>query len=313
MSIKIVRIPSETPNISNIDDFTGLLYAYGNQNGYVIDKGNECSYTINGSIFKINSGRLVLQGIECDIDANGIDITVDNVATKRYYSVYLQINLALNEIKILSVYDTATYPMIDIGDNLTQNTTGTARMILYNFDAINGVISNIQKIIESIKYNKDVFVENSKRVNGLEIKEESGVLKNNNKTIIQEELLWSNNTPANSADLSSFNLSAGDMLRIEYVEVREESSSIVGSRFKDIRLRPANQFGNLYEGAEKIITTFANMKLYLFSMNIAFEKGTLFFNYGGDSFTIIDISNGTSTGANTPYLGMVNIWKINEI
>ena len=127
------------------------------------------------------------------------------------------------------------------------------------------------------------------------------------------KLLWSNNTPANSADLSSFNLSAGDMLRIEYVEVREESSVIVGSRFKDIRLRPANQYGNLYEGAERIITSFANMKLYLFSMNIAFEKGgTLFFNYGGDPFTIIDISNGTSTSANTPYLGMVNIWKINE-
>lgn len=152
MSIEMVRIPSETPNISNIDDFVGLRYAFGNQDGYILDKGNECSYTINGSIFKINSGRLVLQGIECDIDANGVEITVDNVSTKRYYSVYLQINLALNETKILSTYDTTTYPTIDIGDNLTQNTTGTARLVLYNFEVTNGVIGNVQKTIKQLEY-----------------------------------------------------------------------------------------------------------------------------------------------------------------
>ena len=48
MAIEMVRIPSETPNISNTDDFVGLRYAYGNQNGYVIGKGQECSPTISG-------------------------------------------------------------------------------------------------------------------------------------------------------------------------------------------------------------------------------------------------------------------------
>ena len=164
MAIEMVRIPSETPNISNIDDFVGLRYAYGNQNGYVIDKGNECSYTINGSIFKVNSGRLVLQGVECDIDANGISISIDNVSTKRFYTIYLQVNLSLNEVKILSIYDTATYPVIDAGDNLTQNTIGSAKMALYNFDATNGVISNVNKVIKSIKYTEDIDVKNSKNV-----------------------------------------------------------------------------------------------------------------------------------------------------
>ena len=89
MAIEMVRIPSDTPNITNIDDIIGLRYAYGNQNGYVINKGNECSYTINGSIFKINSGRLVLQGVECDIDANGVEILIDSIASKQYFLKYI--------------------------------------------------------------------------------------------------------------------------------------------------------------------------------------------------------------------------------
>ena len=83
MAINFVRQPSETPNVRNIDDIIPFRYAYGNQNGYVKDKGNELSYTINGSNFRINSGRVVLQGVESDIDANGVTITVDNVATTR--------------------------------------------------------------------------------------------------------------------------------------------------------------------------------------------------------------------------------------
>lgn len=158
MAIEMVRIPSETPNISNTDDFVGLRYAYGNQSGYVINKGNECSHTINGSNFKINSGRLVLQGVECDIDANGAEITIDNVATKRYYTVYLQVNLATNETKILSIFDTAVYPTIESGDDLTQITTGTAKMELYHFDATSGVISNVQKIVSKIEYTGTALV-----------------------------------------------------------------------------------------------------------------------------------------------------------
>ncbi len=152
MGIKMVRTPSDTPNINNTDDFIGLRYAYRNNNGYILNKGNECSYTINGSKFKINSGRIVIQGIECDIDANGVEIDVDNVAITRYYSIYLQVNLALNEIKIQSIYDTSTYPVIDAGDDLTLNTTGTARLELFQFTAINGVIGSVNKIIKKIEY-----------------------------------------------------------------------------------------------------------------------------------------------------------------
>ena len=158
MAIEMVRIPSETPNISNTDDFVGLRYAYGNQNGYVIGKGQECSYTISGSKFKVNSGRLVLQGVECDINANGVEITIDNVATKKYYTVYLQVNLGANETKILAMSDTSGYPTIESGNDLTQNINGTATMELYHFDATSGVISNVQKVVQRIDYTGTALV-----------------------------------------------------------------------------------------------------------------------------------------------------------
>ena len=162
MAIKMVREPSETPNINNIDDIVPMRYAYGNQNGYVIGKGTEISNTVNGLNFTVNSGRLVLQGVECDIDASGVTITIDNIATTRYYVVYLQVNLGLNTAQILDTYDTATYPTIDTGDDLTENTTGIARLPLYRFTATSGIISDVNKIVESVKYVNENLIKNTK-------------------------------------------------------------------------------------------------------------------------------------------------------
>lgn len=152
MAIKMVREPSETPNISNIDDIIPMRYAYGGQNGYVINKGAEISYSISGLNFTVNSGRLVLQGVECDIDASGITLSLDNIETKRYYIIYLQVNLATSVVNILSTYDTAQYPTLDLGDDLTQNSSGTARMPLYRFVVENGSFSELTKLVEPIDY-----------------------------------------------------------------------------------------------------------------------------------------------------------------
>lgn len=152
MAIKMVREPSETPNIRNIDDIIGLRYAYGNQDGYVIGKGNEISHSINGSTFTINSGRIVLQGVESDIDANGVSISVDNVAEMRYFTVYYKVNLATNTASIESTYDTVSFPNISTSDDLTKTTNGVANLVLYHFTAQNGVIQNIEKVVSKIEY-----------------------------------------------------------------------------------------------------------------------------------------------------------------
>jgi len=242
MAIKMVREPSETPNINNIDDIVPMRYAYGNQNGYVIGKGNEISNTVNGLNFTVNSGRLVLQGVECDIDASGVTITIDNIATKRYYVIYLQVNLGLNTAQILSSYDTATYPTIDAGDDLTENTTGIARLQLYRFIATSGVISNVNKVVESVKYIDESFIKNVKVNNARQADNASNavnstnaqkindisIIKQNNTILVDNiimprlQLLWAGdelmevNVYTHDIQLNpSVSLSAGDILFIK--------------------------------------------------------------------------------------------------
>ncbi len=157
MAIKMIREPSVVPNISNIDDFVGLRYAYGNQNGFCSGRGNELGYSVSGSIFKLQSGRVVVQGVECDIDANGVEIPVDSVATQRYHTVYAQISLANMSVAILEVYDTAGFPAVDLGDDLTKNTVGTARLELYHFASLSGVISQVEKLVKPIIYMRSLI------------------------------------------------------------------------------------------------------------------------------------------------------------
>ena len=158
MAISMVRKPSETPNITNIDDIIPFRYAYGNQSGYVISRGAEVSHTVNGNQFTVNSGRLVIQGVESDIDSNGITLTIDSVSETRYYAVYHEINLATNTSNIKVEFDTATYPNITEGDDLTANSSGIARLVLYNFIAQNGVISGVNKVVKAIDYTGTALV-----------------------------------------------------------------------------------------------------------------------------------------------------------
>lgn len=156
MGLRFIRQPSDTPNVSNTDDARMIRYAYGGLNGYLQNAGNELSFSIIGNTFRINSGVIVLQGWESEVDSNGWTMAIDNVQTPRYYSVYYEVNLATQGASIKSVYGTADYPVIDDGDDLTALQTGTAKMLLYQFTAQSGVISNVKKIVPAIYYYKEL-------------------------------------------------------------------------------------------------------------------------------------------------------------
>lgn len=156
MAIKMVREPSETPNINNTDDFIPIRYGYGNQNGYIKNKGTEIDYTIDGNNFTITSGRIVLQGVECDIDANGYTITTNqSISSPLYYTVYYEVDLENNQISIKSENDPLNYPVISDGDDLTHIINGVARLVLYKFISTAGVINNVEKVIKEIGYVED--------------------------------------------------------------------------------------------------------------------------------------------------------------
>lgn len=157
MSVFFIRKPSETPNIQNFDDIRMIRYAYGNQNGYIKGYGAELSHNATGSTFLINSGIFVVQGAEVKIDANGWSESVSGVTTKRYYTVYGEVNLALDTAEIKSAYNHAMYPTIEAGDDLTQSTDGTARVLLYRFTATNGIIADVVKVIKGIDYSTSLI------------------------------------------------------------------------------------------------------------------------------------------------------------
>lgn len=154
MGLRLIRQSSDEPNVSNTDDARMVRYAYGGEDGVVKNYGTELAATVNGSVLKIGSGCVVLHGWEVIIDANGQDVAVDNIATLHYYSVYLEINMATESYGIKSVYDTAGYPDVDVGDDLTAQATGTARLLLYRFTAQNGVIENVTAKFGAIEYLK---------------------------------------------------------------------------------------------------------------------------------------------------------------
>lgn len=287
MAIKMVRQPSETPNINNVDDIVGLRYSYGNQNGYVIGKGNEVSHSVNGSTFTINSGRLVLQGVEVDIDANGLDLIVDNIATKQYYSVYLTVNLALNTVQIQFTVDTTGYPEINPGDDLTKNTSGIARLELYRFTAQNGVISEVAKVVQAIKYIEDRKVADALRINGIEIKQDkNGVLKVGDIIIPQKKLLWSGTKEFGSgtttlftlSDITSINSFANKTYEVVFSYVPPNVSMRIDNTYLKIRVTNVDTATyNQYSFVTRILTADHNMMLRFYSDKIegSYENGAV--------------------------------------
>lgn len=154
MSVRLIRENSYTPNITNRDDARMIRYAYGGQNGFVKGRGAELSHAVNGNVFTINSGVINLQGWEVEIDSNGWSTTLSaSDAARKYCAVYCEVNLSLDgsaKIDIMTALN--SYPDVPAGDDLTENPSGTARLVLYQFIAQSGNISDVNKIVNMMLY-----------------------------------------------------------------------------------------------------------------------------------------------------------------
>lgn len=244
MGLRLIRQDSQTPNVTNHDDARMARYAYGGYNGYVKDRGQEIGYAIDGANFVVQSGVLVLQGWEVEVDANGVSLPVSaSVSQRQYFTVYLEVNCAADTAEIKSTYDQYGYPVIAAGDDLTKNTIGTARMTLYTFSAASGVISNVEKAVKEIEYSgaalealKEGLEEgtikpaDSKKVNGLEIeRDENGILNINGTIIPQKRLLWEGDQECSAQAFGTFNfnhdIKVGSMIEIHAKRATHSGSS----------------------------------------------------------------------------------------
>ena len=152
MSIRLVRQSSDTPNITNRDDTRMTRFAYGGIDGVVQGFGSELSYTVSGSNFVLNSGCIVLQGWEVDVDGSGWQLDLSTVVGTQYHLVYLEVNVAAETAAIKSTYLPSVTPIIDSGDDLTRYPEGTARLPLYSFIVANGTIHSVIKKFSMLSY-----------------------------------------------------------------------------------------------------------------------------------------------------------------
>lgn len=195
MAVKLIRENSDTPNVSNKDDARMIRYAYGGYNGFVKNRGAELYYKVSGNTLTIQSGVIVLQGWEAEIDSDGWSISASvSDATKRYFTVYCEVNLgAGGTAQIKAQYDTGTFPVISAGDDLTKVANGTARLELYHFITQAGIISSIKRLIGPIEYLVDTVEEINQRLDEMGFKEAS--VENGEISVNAD---WSDATPEGS-------------------------------------------------------------------------------------------------------------------
>ena len=164
MSIILLRRPSDTPTVTAHDDTRAFRYAFNGYNGIVKDYLNECSHTVSGLVFKVNSGEIVIDGIQAEIDANGISINIDQLSTLRYYTAYIEFNFSnptTPTVSLKASYSTSNYPVVEKGDDLTSNPTGTANLPLYHFTSQDSSLSNVEQIASIIVPGQAQQAENS--------------------------------------------------------------------------------------------------------------------------------------------------------
>ena len=169
MNIRLVRASSETPNITNKDDAKMIRYAYGGYDGVVKDFRSELEASLknNDQTFHIGSGRVVLQGWEVDIDEDGWDFNSDFTSGTRYYSIYLEVNLVTEAAYINSQYGTGDYPNISLGDDLTQASSGIARIVLYKVYFNAGKVITYEKVVSAVPYLAKKVLDLTERISNL--------------------------------------------------------------------------------------------------------------------------------------------------
>lgn len=162
MAIRLIREHSETPNVTNRDDAKMVRYAYGGYDGVVKNYGKELSFVVENNKLKLESGIIVYQGWEVEVDEAGweLDLSIYNTGIVAIRT-YLILNLFNDTVRLGYITNTyyqepnaIEFPEIDKGDDLTKNPFGVANFILYDIVLRNGRLFNYYKRFSTIDYAK---------------------------------------------------------------------------------------------------------------------------------------------------------------
>ena len=274
MALRFIRQPSDTPNVANSDDARMIRYAYGGQDGYVKNKGSEIGYQIDGSTFRVTSGVVSLQGYESEVDAGGVEISTAGASSMRYFNVFYEVNLATQTTSIKSAYSTGTYPSFDAGDDLTQNSTGTARLLLYTFTVTNNVIASVQKKVQAIPYAE--INEINRKIN--EVTDTVNTLK--------ETQLYYNDSGVGMGSAKDDLLHLGKRLKVEIGQKTGGSKS--SSQFFELAFYKTNDIVSVY-----YISDFSNGRIVTGRIQLAVRRDNIL--YGKSAIRRVGVYEGDPT------------------
>lgn len=306
MGIKIVRTPSETPNITNVDDIIPFRYAYGNQNGYVIGRGSQLDGSYESGEFTVGSGRAVIQGVEVDIDANGISTILDTASETRYFKIYLKVNLA-NDVAVLeSYYSTVSYDEITDPTSSDLLSSGDAYLLLYTLK-LNGTTQvEKNKVVKSIEYiNKNTTIENANKVRNVDFSDDN-VSQFGDYIVSKKRLLWSGDFSFGSSNKNFTELSASDIIgkNIEVIGRQLTYAGAIG-RFDWVVQNFPN--GSEYIYSDSFINTAAkHLTTIRASMLVSSQSGVRF----NSATRTHDLNSGDAQSASE---AIFHIYKIYEI
>jgi len=157
MAISVIRAESETPNINNTDDIRALRYGFGGSDGYIKGYLNEFDIETTGNYIK--SGEAVIQGWQIRSDSN-YEMPIASTSSLIYsYSTALVLTIGASSVsaEIVTSHSIGgtSYPELPENDDIGGNgSTGTLRILLYNYRSSNGVITEYTKKIAAIPYLK---------------------------------------------------------------------------------------------------------------------------------------------------------------
>lgn len=323
MGLRLIRQKSETPNILSTDDARMVRYAYGGYDGVVKNRGTECGYEASGNTFKITSGVIVLQGWEVEIDGNGWQITVDSMT--KYYAVYLEVNLSTDTAEIKSVYDTTGIPAVNVGDDLTRTTNGTARMVLYTFKTMGNTISNVVKKVDSVNYVSSFIgelldgslipkiSEETKKINDIELKLEEGQIRYDESNLIRIKEIWSGNLSGKYDSPVSITLNEAVSAGRYIIKYLQDSYTYISEGmffsesqeyFNDLMVSPRSRITNA-------VSNQMNMSFYVPMLRMKY--GSKEAQWSGVASLIVRYNNGSVTYTQTyTSSALTKIYKIIE-
>lgn len=173
MNARLVRVSSTEPNIRNFDDAAMVRYAYGGD-GIVKNFGNQLSISPDLYSVTIDTGRVVLHGWEVDVQSP-IVFPLSLYESGKVY-VYLEIDLSVEtaEFKVLDTYSSSKFEeLIPLGDDLTKNPFGLARLPIYSFSYSTNpeAIDFAQYLVPTLELSSNLFADIYEKLKNLGFRE----------------------------------------------------------------------------------------------------------------------------------------------